>query len=192
MTDSNPWDVDDDDAHEDDRTPAPESKNFAELRKAYNRRDKEAKQYEAELEELRAFREQVVTERKTAAITSAFTEAEVDPKFAKFFQTDNPEVEVESLSPDKVREWAAGYGLASVETGEAVSAPPKDEGYKPVVTGTQAPLATLTMEDVDQLLRQGDTAAVEKAFREGRVQKEQPSWLTLAEIQQREAGRAAE
>lgn len=170
MTDANPWDDDSD--HEDEQTPPAETKNFAELRKAYNRRDKEAKAFEAELAELREFRSQVVAERTTAAITTAFKEAEVDPVHVDYFKAVNPDVEIDKITADQVREFAAARSLLTVSGDPATPPEPKDEGYKPVTTGVQAPPGMLTSEDVMKLLANGDTAAVNKAYADGRVLKE--------------------
>jgi hypothetical protein len=64
---------------------------------------------------------------------------------------------------------------AAGDSGAAPAAPaapaPGSEGFTPVTTGQAAPLQTLSLEDVDKLLRAGDTEAAQKAWDEGRVER---------------------
>jgi len=153
---------------EDDQEPADKNKSFADLRKAYNRSERDRKEFEKELVELREFRTTVVKEKREKAIESAFTEAQLNPVHSKLFTALNPEVEVEQITTDAVAKFAVEYGLATISGEEAETPEPVQQGYAPVVVGNSAPLKRFSRTEWEQMAA-SDPAAAEKAFKDGRV-----------------------
>ena len=169
---TNPFSFDD----EDDEEPGQKSKPFTDLRKHARGLERQLKEVTPELEELRQFRMSVMEERKEQAISKAFEEVNLNPAHAKLFKALNPEVEVESITPEAVASFASEYALIAV-SGEEVEAPEeKPAGFKPVVTGSGAPLKEYTSEDVMTLLRQGKVEEANAAVSSGRVAKESVPW----------------
>jgi len=178
MSDSNPFDYPDESGteNEGDGTPS-ETSSMAELRKFAKRMEREAKHNMKELEELRQFQQSVMSEKREAAITKAFTEVGLADAHAKLFKALNPEIEVETISVDTVSKFADEYQLPLAGSNEVPEAPEvKPEGYRPVTVGSAAPLAMLTSDDVEKLMKAGDFASVNKAYAEGRVEKETVPW----------------
>jgi len=154
-----------------------ENATIQELRKYAQRQERAVKAAEKELSDLRTFKADVIAERRDAAITSAFTEVGLSPAHAKLYKATNPEVEIEAVTAEAVAGLANEYGLAVQATGQVPAAPePAPTGYHPVTTGSAAPLAMLSQDEVDQLMRDGDFATVNKAYAEGRVKKEEVPW----------------
>ncbi len=171
MTDApNPFEIADD-GEKDEDDGKQDTATMAELRKFANRRDRDAKQFEKELTELRTFREERVAQDRESAINKAFTEVGLKPTHAKLFKAVNPTVEVEAITTEAVAAFAAEYELA---TGDGVipDAPEqKPEGFSPVVVGSGAPLGILEGEAALKMARE-DPAAFEKLFQAGRVKLE--------------------
>ena len=168
-------DQDDDDETGTDGAPGADSKNFADLRRFANKRDREAKQYETELSSLREFKEGVEKEKRASVIEATFKEVGLNPKHADLFSKLNADAEV---TVDIVKNFASEYELPTIagQSVPPVDAPPA--GFNPVTSGSPAPLAKLTMEDINKMLASGDTAAVQDAFKKGLVEKEVAPWST--------------
>lgn len=162
----------DEDSNEDEEREAP-NKNFAELRKAYNRAEKERKALAAEIEELRTFRAEI-TERETQArVQSVFEEVGLNPAHAKLFKALNPDVGPDGVTAEAVAAFASEYQLVTT-SGEPVSEPePKTEGFKPVATpsGSGTGPAVMSLDDAKQLIHEGRYDEVNKLYQEGRVER---------------------
>jgi len=172
----NPYDLSDQD-NEDEGNEVNDNATIQELRKYAQRQERAVKAAEKELSDLRTFKADVISERRDSAINSAFTEVGLSPAHAKLYKAMNPEVEIEAITVDSITAFAAEYSLPTQATGEVPAAPePAPTGYHPVTTGSAAPLAMLSQDEVDQLMRDGDFAAVNKAYAEGRVKKEEVPW----------------
>jgi len=175
MSDEDPFALDDDVEEADENQVDDGNKSFADLRKAYKRSERQIKANEKELEDLRVFKQTVVTEQRKGAIETTFKEVGLSPKHALLFEKVSPDVEV---TPEVVQAFAAEYDLPT-QAGEAVQAPEaQPQGFNPVTTGTTPAAGMLTHDDVKGLIRRGDMQAVEKAYAQGRVIKEQPPWAT--------------
>jgi len=171
----NPFDLSND--GDDEGSGVGDNVTIQELRKAYQRQEKAVKAADKELSELREFKAKVVAEQRETAITAAFTEVGLNPAHAKLYRAMNPDLEVESITAESVAGFAAEYSLPTETTGTVPDAPePAKSGYRPVTTGSAAPLARLTQEDIDRLMREGDFETVNKAYAEGRVEKESVPW----------------
>lgn len=176
MMSENPFELPVEEENEDNGAPT-ETSSIAELRKAYNRAEKRAAAAEKAAQELAAFREAVIEEKRETALTAAFTAVQLNPAQAKLFKLANPNIEVEAITTEVVLQFAAENGLVAV-SGDAVAAPAAaPSGYKPVVTGSAPPLASYTTADIEELMARGDFEAVNRAYKEGRVQKDTAPWL---------------
>ena len=147
---------------------AGDNKSFTDLRAAYNRLEKDKTAALKKVEELEAFRVEVVAERKVRATETAFKEVNLNPKHAELFSALNPELAPEAITKEAVAAFAAEYGLANAE-GEVAEAPPAPAGFTPVPTSAaQAPKGVLSREDWVKLADTDPTQA-EAAFKAGRV-----------------------
>jgi dihydroorotate dehydrogenase len=157
-------------------TSSQDNKSFKELRTAYNRTEKERKALETEVTELRSFKDTVVQDQKKAALESTFREVGLNPKHVPLFEKINPDLDPASINRDAVAAFAAEYELVTT-AGTTVETPEeKPVGFTPVVTGTGTPSTKLSMEDINKMLRAGDSEGVAKAFKDGRVEVEQNPW----------------
>lgn len=175
---NNPFDTSDDDENETgaDGGTGAESQNMADLRKYAKSLEKKYGQAEKEVARLSEFESTVLGERREQAVQGAFTEVGLNPKHAELFKRLNTEGEV---TVDAVKAFAAQYELATVQ-GEQVENPPAapPAGFTPVTAGSPAPLAKMSMDDVNKLLSDGQLAAVQEAFTKGLVEKESAPWNT--------------
>ena len=143
-----------------------QSSSMQQLRKAYNRMERENKALKQENDELVGFRGEVLKERKDKAIASSFEEVGLNPKHAKLFQALNPEVEIEQITPQSVAAFAAEYALVTTEGGEVAA--PEPTGYAPVTTGQASKVSALSRDEWIKLA-QTDQLAAQKAWEDGRV-----------------------
>lgn len=175
MTATNPFEFEDGDENEERETPAGDSnQNFADLRKFAKARDKAAKEAEKELERLRAFEAEVVSERKEKAIASAFEEAGLNPQHTKLYKALNPDITPDAVSPEAVASFAAEYGLVTAAGVPAEVPEEKPAGFTPFTSGQGSPaaeLGKLTIEDAQKLIREGKYDEAQKLYKEGRVEK---------------------
>ena len=157
-----------------------ENKSFKDLRNYSRKLEREAKAAATELEELRAFRAQVVEEKRESALGSAFKEVGLSPTHAKLFKALNPEIEVESITPETVFNFAKEYELVAAEqpAPDTSTTTESNEGFTPVSFGAPAPLKTYTIEEIRDLRKQGNLEEVNRAVKEGRVEKESVPWST--------------
>jgi hypothetical protein len=168
----NPFEISDDVDDDEDHGAPKDNSSFAELRKAYNRAEKERRTFEKEVQELREFREAVTEEKREAALSTAFSEVGLNPAHAKLFKALNPQIEVDNISSEVVAQFAVDYALTAV-SGETPQLEEKQpEGYKPVVTGTASPLAKYSAEEFQALAWDEKVAAIKS----GRVEKETAPW----------------
>lgn len=171
------FDLEDEDDSNEDQSGSPkagESKNFADLRKYARKMERERNAFEKELTELRDFKSSIEGERKEATIKSAFEEVGLNPKHAALFSR----VHEGEVTVDAVKAFASEYELPTTE-GAAVEPPVKEEpGFRPVVTGTPTGAAKLSAEDIKKMLSSGEIEAVNKAYAEGRVEREETPWRT--------------
>lgn len=157
-----------------------DSKNFADLRKAYNREVKARKTESAELEELRTFRQAVTTEKREAVIQAAFTEVGLSAQHAKLFKAINPDVDVSTINAETVGGFAKEYGLGVASGEEDVDVPaPKPEGFSPVVSGQAAPLARKMARDEWLNLHTTDPARARQLFEQGKVDTSEIDKLSM-------------
>ena len=163
---------------DEDTTGGDASKNFKDLRKFAREADKERKALAAEVESLREFQAQVVSERKEQALTTTFKEVGLNPAHAKLFQALQPDLAPEDITPEAVAKFASEYSLVTT-TGETVEAPEETVGFKPVTTGNGPPLKEYTSEEINKLLREGKFGEVESAVKSGKVVKEPVPWTTM-------------
>ena len=94
MSDEDPFALDDDVEEADENQVDDGNKSFADLRKAYKRSERQLKANEKELEDLRVFKQTVVTEQRKGAIETTFKEVGLSPKHALLFEKVSPDVEV--------------------------------------------------------------------------------------------------
>ena len=175
MSDEDPFALDDDVEEADENQVDDGNKSFADLRKAYKRSERQVKAQEKELEDLRVFKQTVVTETRKGQIESTFQAAGLSPKHALLFEKVNADVEV---TPEVVQAFAAEYDLPT-QAGESVEAPtPQPTGFNPVTTGATPQAGMLTRDDIKALINQKDFDGVAKAYEQGRVIKEPPSWVS--------------
>ena len=179
MPDYDPF-VSDEDEDEGEKTTGKEdNKSFQELRKAYNRISKEKKDSDKELEELRTFRTTVVEEKKEAAAKAVFVELGLNPQHAKLFKALNPGLEAELVSAETVAEFAKEYGLLTPDSElEEDDEKTASRGFTPAPTGSPVQTGQFTLEDINKMLKAGDYEAVNKAYKSGRVQKQDRPWKT--------------
>lgn len=171
-----PFSVDDDTEDEGDAAPAGDNKTIKAMREALERAERRAKNAEKQVEKLSEFQTSVLAERREQAVSSIFTEVGLNPKHAELYKRLNPDIEVDAINADAVNAFAAEYGLAT-SSGDVPEAPEvKPEGFTPVTTGNAAPSATISDEQISQWLSEGNLEAVNKAFQDGRVQKESVPW----------------
>jgi hypothetical protein len=169
---ANPFDPADDDLDEDetgtDGETGAASKNFTDLRKWANKRDREAKTFEKELEGLRDFKLSVESKQRIEAVKSAFDEVGLNPKHAALFAKLNGENEV---TVDTVKAFAAEYELPTVQGEQVVTPDPKASGFTPVVTGATPDPSMLSLEDAQKLIREGKYDEAQKLYESGRIVK---------------------
>lgn len=162
---------------EDEGSGAVGNSTIQEMRKALERKEKAEKAAQKRIEELEAFQNEVLAERRGKAVTSAFEAVGLAPEHAELFRAVNPSIDVEAITAEAAAQFAAQYKLPTQVTGEPPAAPePAPVGYNPVTTGSAAPLAMLSSDDVEKLMKAGDFATVNKAYAEGRVEKEDVPW----------------
>lgn len=125
---------------EEDASEGSENKSFTELRKAYNRLEKQLKSMTPELDELRTFKEERIRMERNTAIEATFKEAGLNAQHAKLFAAMNPDADP---STEAVVEFAKSYGLvaddfsASSEKGfEEANASDVEKGISPISTGS--------------------------------------------------------
>lgn len=153
-----------------------EGKSFKDLRNYSKKLERENKAANTELEELRAFRSQVVEEKREQALTSVFGEVGLPETHAKLFKALNPELEVEAITPQSVIDFAKEYGLVSSDTPAPPAETPAKTGFTPLQVGQPAGLKTYTTEEISALVRAGNYEEVNRAVKEGRVEKEPTPW----------------
>lgn len=170
MTAEESWLDEDVDETEGEKSP---NKNFADLRKAYNRAERERKALATEIEELRTFRTEVTEKETQAKVQHVFEEVGLNPAHAKLFKALNPEVGSDGVTVETVAAFAKEYALVTT-TGEALPEPEqKPEGFKPVATtsGSSSGPAAMSLDEAKVLIHQGRYDEVNKLYQEGRVEK---------------------
>ena len=151
-----------------------ENKNFVEVRSAYNRSEKALKKALQQNEELVAFRDEVIVQRREQAIASAFAEAGLNPAQAKLYASLNPDATPETATKEAVSAFAAEYGLAAggTET-DATPAAPAAPTVRTTVVSVPASAgipSTGILTQADWVkLSSVDSAAAQRAWQEGRV-----------------------
>jgi len=109
------------------------NKSFQALRK--HARDLEKAQTAAtkELEELRAYKAEVATREREAAVSKVFGEVGLDAKQAKLYQRLNADVTPDQVTKEAVAAFAAEYGLVTSEGEEVLAPEDGSEGMTPIV-----------------------------------------------------------
>ncbi len=156
---------DDDDEPTSVTPPAGENKSFQDLRKAVRAAKKALKEKDTQLAELSEFRKGVEAEKRTAALQTVFTEAQLDPDYAKLFEKVNPEAEV---TVDTVKAFASEYKLPTIEGGSVEAPVETPAGFTPVVTNQGGGLKTYSREEIEALAYTNADLA-NKAIAENRV-----------------------
>jgi len=154
-----------------------ETSTIQEMRKALERAEKRDKDYQKQLDEANARLEKYTSQEREQTITSIFGEVGLNPAHGELFKKVNPDLDVEKITADAVKEFASTYQLPTTE-GQVPEAPePKTVGYTPPpTTGTPAPAQKLGPADIDKMLRDGDLEGVGKAYRDGRVETPAAPW----------------
>jgi hypothetical protein len=135
----------------------PDNSTIKKLREEIERRDKEigkAQKALREKEERVAFFE---TRDKEQAKAKAFSDAGLNPAWAKWFPAD------QEVDAEKAKEWATTEGLLAAAAAEESEKPP--QGFvTPTMQGTpSAGKAKITEAELDKLMKTNPTAAVELA-----------------------------
>lgn len=165
---------------EDEGSGAVGNSTIQEMRKALERKEKAEKAAQKRIEELEAFQNEVLAERRGKAVTSAFEAVGLAPEHAELFRAVNPSLDAEAITAEAAAQFAAQYKLPTQTTGEPPASPePAPVGYNPVTTGSAAPLAMLTEDDVEELIKRGEYETVSRARKEGRIVRESVPWRTL-------------
>lgn len=155
-----------------------DNKTIQEIRAFAERAEKRAAAAEKKAEEYQSKLGEYVAKEQDAAITSVFKEVGLNEAHGELFKTVNKDLEVSSITADAVKEFANKYQLPVSETGEPPEAPERKPGgfTPPPVSGVPVPVDKLTIGDIDKLLASGESAEVEKAFRDGRVEEVEAPW----------------
>ena len=158
---------DDEDSGDGEESGASEANaSFKDLRKAYNRAEKERKALEAEAIDLRTFKATTVEKERAVQLEVILKESGLSPKHATLFTKLNPEAEI---TPETVLGFAKEYDLVKSD-GEGVEVPEKPaSGFNPVSTGVGGDLKTYTREELDVLVYTNPDLA-NKLIQEGRVE----------------------
>ena len=151
-----------------------ENKSFKELRNYAKKLEREQKAVTTELEELRAFRQEVVTKQVDDTLGNTFKEVGLPETHAKLFKALNPELTPDAITTEAVITFAKEYQLISADVPDPE---PKKEGFTPVQVGQPAGLKTYTPEEIQALLRAGNMDEVNRAVKEGRVEKPPAPWV---------------
>jgi hypothetical protein len=110
-----------------------ENKSFKDLRRHANKLEKDLSSSQAELEELRQFRDDFNNRQRQEQVGKVFTELGLNTAHVKFWQLENPEAEPDQAAISK---WAVENGFAQ-ETGEAPA--PTTGGFTPTTTPEGVP-----------------------------------------------------
>jgi hypothetical protein len=173
MTDDSTFSFDDETIEEEqEQRPNP----VRELRKTLKARDKELKEYKAELEELRAFRTQYEAEKKVADSTASFEKYGLSPKHVELYFKMNPDAEV---TPEAIKGFAEDYALPYREPeGEPgdqsgpVSRPSDTKPFAPADTGTSSD-GWINRDQLDSMYKENPQRALQY-LRAGRVRWNNP------------------
>lgn len=160
MTDEDRFDLDDD--VEDTPDPKANAREQYE-RRAERKTSKLQTQLDEALQRIQAY-EAKETER---TVTSVFTEAELNPKWAKWYLNDNAEGE---HTADRARTWAAEHGLVQPPEGAETSpAAPEAQGWTPtLVSGGPVEAGSIDYDKAMELLA-SDPSRLEREFLKGNV-----------------------
>lgn len=153
-----------------------DNKSFKDLRNYSKKLEREQKAALTELEELRAFRAQVVEEKRDATLGTVFKEVGLNESQAKLYKALNPEVEPDAITPESVFNFAKEYGLVAAEAETPAAAEPEKAGFTPVQVGRPSPLKTYTQDEIRDLMSSGNLEEVNRAYAEGRVEKTSAPW----------------
>lgn len=123
----------------DDVKPASESKNssFKDLRDHARKLERSNKQFEKELEELRAFRAEVETERRYGALTEAGLNKRQGEAFLKLY---------DEVTPENISAFRAEVLGAEVDDTPAVT-------FVPSAVGGEAPRKTYSRQEFEAIMR---------------------------------------
>ena len=129
-------------------TPTDENSAFKQLRRHANKLEKEQKATLAELEELRAFKTEVSTQKRQADVNEAFTALGLNPTFSKFWALENPEAEPQK---EGIAKWAVDNGFAQAD--QFADKPTAEAGFTPTVApeGSAPGLSVLTDKEATDL-----------------------------------------
>jgi vancomycin resistance protein YoaR len=163
-------DAPDDFEVEDDGAAGGDSPQLADVRKWGRRMERERNAFEKQIGELTEFRQKVEAERREASISAAFEEAKLAPEHAELFKKVN--ADATEVKAEDVLAFAQQYKLPTVEGEQAPAPEPKNDSFAPKGGGNVPSGTKLTMEDVNNMLREGRHAEVQAAFTEGRVDRE--------------------
>lgn len=157
------------------------NKSFKDLRNYSKKLEREAKARETELEELRTFKTETVTKQMDTTIGAVFEQVKLPPEHVALFKALNPSIEAEAITPEAVVAFATQYKLAPIEGQELPPQAKEDEGFTPVVVGSTPALKTYDAAEIKSLLAAGNTEEVNRAYKEGRVEKEPVPWARYSE-----------
>lgn len=135
------FDGDDERPSTDEAKPAKENLTFKQLRDHARSLERETKKYEKELEELRAFRDKVTTEKRAAQLTAAGLSPRQSEAFSKLY---------DEASEDNIKAFKAEVlGVGEVDDNDAP--------FTPAPTGGEAPRKTYTREEFESIMRTDPT-----------------------------------
>lgn len=139
-----------------------ETNPFKELRAHAKKLEKDLKARDAELEELRSFRQQYQAEQREKAAAAEFEKLGLTAKQAKLYAKLNPD---EDITEQAVVSFARDYGFIAEETPD-----PKNEAdFKPVAIAGASPVkGTVSYEEYQAMLKTNPQAALQ-AVADGRV-----------------------
>lgn len=128
--------------------------------------ERQLKQQERELENLRNLRDTYEQEARRAKAAAVFAQAGLSEKHAALFAAVNPDVEPDE---DAVKSFAEEYGLAVKAAEEAEEKLQTDEpGFSPIASGTPGEKKKYSSQEWWDLQRENPAAAL-LAIRENRV-----------------------
>jgi hypothetical protein len=140
-----------------------ENKSFKDLRRHANKLEKDLSSSQAELEELRQFRDDFNNQKKTDELRAVFSELDLNTAHMKFWQLENPDA---APTSEAVGKWAVENGFAQ----ETEEAPAPTGGFTPTTTPEGVPPGGKRYTRDEWLnLSITDPAAAQRVHQQGRV-----------------------
>lgn len=146
---------------DDEQDPTDQSSPFRQLRDHSKKLEKELRQRDKELEELRTFKADFEASQKKQSVSKTFGELGLTEKHAELFLKANPEAEV---TAEVVQKFAEEYGLVEAKEQE------EDSGFSPLAATDGVPASKEPMKASEfwALYSENPHAALEQA-KKGRV-----------------------